>query len=188
MRTVWNASTANMLRPLRRLAPDVAAGRSSGGIAGRRADAIGSHPSDRALDAMREAFEASGGLARSDDLARLLKIQERLDIVRQAKLIVANGAFGFEWHRTLWIPMFQFDARDLSIKAGPRKVVALLGTGFDGWTLAAWFSRPNAWLHGHLPVDLLDSHLAEVNEAARADLSVSSGVSVGRLTGRPRTW
>jgi hypothetical protein len=185
MRTVWNAPTAAAVH---RVAPGIAAGRSSGGPPVTRADAIGSHPGDRGLDAMREAFEASGGLARSDDLARMLKIQERLDIVRQAKLIVANGAFGFEWHRTLWIPMFQIDARDMSIKAGPRKVVALLGTAFDGWTLAAWFSRPNAWLHGHLPVNLLDSHLAEVNEAARADLSLSSGVAAARINGRPRTW
>ena len=71
--------------------------------------------------------------------------------------------------------MFQFELRDLSVKQGPRKVLAELSPVLDGWALAAWFARPNSWLNDRSPVDTLDSNLAAVLAAARADRFVASG-------------
>ena len=71
--------------------------------------------------------------------------------------------------------MFQFDLRDLSTKHGPRQVLNELGTAFDGWELAVWFVQPNSWLNDRSPVDLLNTQLSAVLEAARADRFIVTG-------------
>jgi Protein of unknown function (DUF2384) len=124
--------------------------------------------------AMRAAYQATGGAACGDDLARLLQEHHCGDFVSLARLIVSGGVFGFEWHHTFWIPMFQFDPTDLSVRPGPQKVLAELATEFDGWTLALWFAQPNAWLNDRRPVDMLDTNLAAVVDAARADRFIAT--------------
>lgn len=130
---------------------------------------------DAAFAAMRAAYQPVGGLARGDDLARLLEDRACGDFVSLARLIVDGEVFAFEWRRTYWIPMFQFDLADLSIKRGLRQVLLELGGRFDGWRLAAWFVEPNEWLGCERPVDLMDSNLPEVVQAARADRFVAAG-------------
>jgi hypothetical protein len=136
---------------------------------------IGGLPCDRDFIAMRAAYRATGGTARGDDLARMLEDRQRGDYVSLARLIVSGEIFSFQWHHTYWVPMFQFELRDLSIKPGPRQVHAELASVFDGWTLAVWFAQPNSWLNERKPVDLLDSDLADVLEAARADRFIATG-------------
>ncbi len=128
-----------------------------------------------AFAAMRAVYHRKGGLARGDDLARLLEDRARGDFVSLARLIVAGEVFGFEWRHGFWIPLFQFDLEDLSIRPGLRQVLAELASEFDGWRLTAWFVEPNAWLGGALPIDLMDSNLPEVVQAARADRFVATG-------------
>jgi hypothetical protein len=129
---------------------------------------------DAAFEAMRAAYQALGGLARGDDLARLLEDRARGDYVSLARLIVANRIFGFEWRHSFWIPMFQFDLGDLSVRRGLRQVLAELVSEFDGWRLAAWFVESNAWLNQGRPIDQIDSNLSEVVQAARADRFVAA--------------
>jgi hypothetical protein len=45
----------------------------------------------------------------------------------------------------------------------------------DNWTLAWWFTEPNAWLKGRRPVDMVDGQFSEVLGAARADRFVAVG-------------
>ena len=125
-------------------------------------------PTRTSFLAMRAAFRPSGGAARGDDLARLLEDSQRGDFVSLARLIGRKELFGFSWCQTYWIPMFQFDLWDLSLRSGPRRVRRELPAEFDGWSLASWFARPNGMLDGHCPVTLLDSNLPAVLEAARA--------------------
>lgn len=132
-------------------------------------------PSKIEFDAVRAACRASGGIATGDDLARLLEDHRCGDFVSLARHIVCGDIFGFEWQGTFWVPMFQFDLRDLSFKESPRRVRAELSEGFDGWALADWFAQPNTWLGDRPPVDLLDTHLAAVLEAARADRFIVAG-------------
>lgn len=140
------------------------------------ADAGGEESADAAgFAALRVAFRASGGLARGDDIALLLADRGRGDYVSLARLIGAGEVFGFEWQRSFWIPMFQFDPRDLSIRPGSRQVLAELASAFDGWRLATWFTEPNAWLDAARPIDLIDVDPAEVVQAARADRFVVAG-------------
>ncbi len=129
---------------------------------------------DQEFSAMRSAYQASGGTACGDDLAHLLQDHHCGDFASLARLIVSGAVFGFEWQHTFWIPMFQFELRDLSVKPGPQQVLAELAAEFDGWTLALWFAEPNARLNGRRPVDLLDSNLPAVLDAARADRFIAT--------------
>lgn len=118
---------------------------------------------------MRAAYRATGGVACGDDLARLAGVCAHVDLALLARRVVAGGVFGFDWRGSFWIPMFQFDLRDLSIRTGPRRVIEALAPAWDGWTMAAWFSRQNARLNERRPVDLLDSDLEAVVAAATRD-------------------
>jgi hypothetical protein len=77
--------------------------------------------------------------------------------------------FGFDWHGSFWVPMFQFDLRDLSLRLAAQQVQRELVPVFDGWTIAVWFAQRNSWLDEQRPVDLLDTQLHNVLHAARAD-------------------
>lgn len=140
-----------------------------------RSPAIATAPTGRGFRAILAAFKATGGIARGDDVARLLEGHGVDDFIGLARLIAARDVLGFEWRHTLWIPMFQFDLRDLSIKPAAQRVLKELGTGFDAWACAAWLATPNSWLDHHLPVDLLDTQLTRVLEAARADRFIAVG-------------
>jgi len=130
--------------------------------------------SDATFAAMRAAYQARGGFARGDDLARLLEDRGCGDFASLARLIVAGEVFGFEWRHAFWIPMFQL-ADDLSVKPGLKAVLAELASEYDGERLAAWFVEPNAWLDEAQPIDVLDANAAEVLQAARADRFVATG-------------
>ena len=132
-------------------------------------------PTRRGFAALLGAFRATGGTARGDDVARLLEDHGLGDFIGLAKLIANGDLFGFEWRHELWIPMFQFELRDLSVKPATQQVLAELGSGFDGWSCAAWFARPNSCLNFRAPVDLLATRLADVLEAARTDRFITVG-------------
>ena len=125
--------------------------------------------------AVQEALRGKGGLARADDLARLLEDCRHVDFVGLAKLMMSGAIFSFEWGGAHWIPMFQFNLADLSVKPAAQSVLTELNMTFDGWALAEWFTQPNDWLAGRLPVDVIDSDLPVVLDAARADRFIANG-------------
>lgn len=136
---------------------------------------IGNLPSSQGFAALLAAYRASGGTARGNDVARLLQEYQIGTFVSLAKLIAADEVFTFEWRSTLWIPMFQFEPGNLSTKRAAQLVLAELGSMFNGWERATWFARPNSWLNSRRPVDLIDTELAEVSAAARADRFIAVG-------------
>lgn len=117
--------------------------------------------------ALRGALRASGGIAQGDDLARLLEDHRLGDFVSLPRLIAHHDVFGFEFRESFWIPMFQFDLRDLTLSCGAAPVVASLAEVFDGWALASWFAWPNPCLGNWRPVDVLVATPADVLSAAR---------------------
>ena len=125
-------------------------------------------PSGRGFIALLEAFRATGGTVPGEIVGRLLEEHEVGNAISLAKLIYTGQVFGFEWRASLWIPMFQFDADDLSLKAGAQRVRAELPSLWSGWTLASWFAGPNARLDGRSPADMLDLHLDAVMRTARS--------------------
>lgn len=130
---------------------------------------------DRAFAALALSYRPWGGMARADDVGRLLADHGPVTVISMAALLEDEAIFGFDWNASLWIPMFQFDPGDLSLKAAPRRVRAELGEEFDGWTVSAWFVEPNTWLAQRRPIDLLESDTKAVLVAARADRFVAAG-------------
>ena len=127
------------------------------------------------FDELIGAYKTSGGTARVDDLALLLEERKKGDFVSVVKRIVARDIFSFEWQNHYWVPMFQFDQTDLSVRQEVHRVVYELAGVLDNWTLALWFTKPNAWLKGKRPVDMVDCQFSAVLNAARSDRFVASG-------------
>jgi Protein of unknown function (DUF2384) len=124
-------------------------------------------PSGRGFIALLAAFRATGGTAPGQIVGRLLEEHRVGNAVSLARLVCTGQAFGFEWRDSLWMPMFQFDANDLALKASAGRVRAELPTLWSGWTVASWFAGPNARLGGRRPADVLDSDLDAVMRATR---------------------
>jgi hypothetical protein len=123
-------------------------------------------PSADAFLALLEAFRSTGGCSPAAMVNRLLAEHPVGDAVSVAKLILTRQLFGFEWRANLWIPMFQFRLDDLSLRAKPQQVRAVLPSEWSGWMLAAWFAGRNRRLSGSSPVDVLDIDFNAVVQAA----------------------
>ncbi len=126
-------------------------------------------PSDHRFDLLRAALRASGGIANGDDLGRLLEDHRLVDFVSLASLMDHDDVFGFGYRHAFWIPMFQFDLGDFSLRHGARQVAAEFAAVFDGWSLTGWFGRSHRALGGQRPADVLSATPASVVAAARAD-------------------
>lgn len=127
------------------------------------------------FDAMVDIYKTCGGTARADDLALLLQERKAGDFVSVARQIVSRDIFSFEWQNHFWVPMFQFNRHDMSVKQEVRRVAHELAAVLDNWTLSQWFTEPNAWLKGRRPVDMIDREFSKVLDAARADRFVAAG-------------
>jgi hypothetical protein len=127
-------------------------------------------PNDPEFITICDAYRSSGGIARAPELAECLLARPPLGSHGLEAMIVAGRVFSFEWNRSCWVPMFQFGPeRGPQPRAAVAEVLAELAPVFDGWHLAVWFARPNAWLRERRPLDLLESDLDDVLATARAD-------------------
>lgn len=136
---------------------------------------ISSVPTSAGVAAVLSAFHASGAVVRGDELAMMLKDLKMGDLASLGRAMSSREICSFQWRSAFWIPMFQFDLDSLAFKPGPRKIIQELSGVFDEWMLTAWFAQPNSGLKGCKPVDLLNSNLPAVFEAARADRYVAVG-------------
>lgn len=135
--------------------------------AGHDTQDIGWSPSSSGFLAILAAFASTGGTSRGDTLASVLKQHRAKENASLARLMVSGRVFCFPWRSSLWVPMFQFDLRDLSLKEEPRLVRNVLEPRLKEWELAAWFARPHFLLQGQRPVLLLDTQLDAVLNAAQ---------------------
>lgn len=110
---------------------------------------------DRCFVGMLRAFRETGGLARGDEVAELLAQRGAGDVSRLARWIVAREVIAFDWRGELWVPLFQFNLADMSVRRDVRQVAQALGPALDAWGIAVWFSAANAELDGRAPVDVL---------------------------------
>jgi hypothetical protein len=174
------ASTAAAVLPLSALLPRAPASGSAWGPGLTRpapaaAAAPDLAPGDAGFIALCQAYRASGGIARGDDLAHWMAGRGQGNSLHLAALIVGRDAFSFQWRDSFWVPMFQFSPLQPAWGDGARQVLGELGTVLDGWSLAAWFVQGNSCLSGQRPLDLLADHLPAVLAAARTDRYVIKG-------------
>lgn len=100
-------------------------------------------------------------------------------VARLARWIVERQVVSFEWQSDTWLPLFQFNRPDLSIRAGLVRILAELNDVYDPWEMAHWFARPNSSLDHASPADVLrvdsDASLAAVVQTARTDRFAAMG-------------
>jgi hypothetical protein len=126
---------------------------------------------NRRFVSLLNAFRASGGLARANEVAAQFQRRSEQDISLLGGWLVKRQAIAFEWHSKLWMPLFQFNPSDMSLRAGLADVLAELVVVYNDWDLASWFAQPNPWLSEGLPADALAFAAPQVLWAARAERS-----------------
>jgi hypothetical protein len=131
--------------------------------------------SDAGFIALQNAYRASGGLASGNELAARLHANGVGGYASLARWIVGHHVFSFAWNEEFWLPMFQFEPRDLSLRTGLHAVLAELVDVMDGWATATWFAQPNDALQGHSPVSQWLSDWPDVFQAARLQRFVMKG-------------
>lgn len=128
---------------------------------------VDTNPSSNGFLTLIRAFFGSGGTARAEELERQLQERQRGDYISLARLMASGKVFVFEWRDTFWVPMFQFDPQDFSVKSTFERIRDELTPKLNGWQMAQWFAMPNARLDNRRPVDVLDVDFASVLAAAR---------------------
>jgi len=111
------------------------------------------------------AYRATGGLALGSEIAARRSVTGLSDI---ARAIASRQVISFSWGGHIWLPMFQFEHRDLVTRAPVRQLIEELAPALDDWELADWFIEPNLWLGAATPLQLLSDDSARVLDAARA--------------------
>jgi hypothetical protein len=124
---------------------------------------------------MLNAFRASGGLAREQEVATLIKKHQVNDVSPLAAWVFKRQICSFEWQSKSWIPMFQFNPSSVTLRAGLSAVLSELASIYDDWEIANWFAEPNPWLADCTPADVLAVAPAQVHHAARAERFVQAG-------------
>jgi hypothetical protein len=135
---------------------------------GRRAE-------DRQFVIMEQAFNRTGGLTTSDEIARLTRRRCEQPISELARWIVSREVVSFTWQSVTLLPTFQFELADMTLHDGTRRVIRELVDVYDNWGLAWWFACPNHWLDGRAPADAIAQESKDVLNAARADRFVALG-------------
>ncbi len=117
------------------------------------------------------AFRSSGGLARANEVASQFQRYGDQPISVLGGWLIKRHAIAFEWHSKLWMPLFQFNPSDMTLRAGLAEILAEFVVVFNDWDLASWFTKPNPWLADRLPADALALAAPQVLWAARAERS-----------------
>jgi hypothetical protein len=120
------------------------------------------------------AFRDSGGLARANEVAAQFQRRSGQGIPVLGGWLIRRQAIGFEWHSKLWMPLFQFNPSDMTLRAGLADILAELVVVYNDWDVANWFAKPNPWLSEGLPADVLAVAAPQVLWAARAERSAAA--------------
>lgn len=118
---------------------------------------------------MARAFCRTGGLATANEVVRLLRRYVDQPLSKLAHWIVSGVVVNLDWRCETFIPMFQFNRLDLSLRPEVLDVVRELAGAFDNWDTALWFAESNGWLQEAAPVDIITNDQLAVLRAARAD-------------------
>jgi hypothetical protein len=122
------------------------------------------------------AYRRHGGIVSADEVVNMLSERDhRQPLSRVARWLVAGSVVSFGWQARAWLPLFQFDPREMGVRPEVTAVIRELSGIFDEWELVSWFASPNTWLGNMAPVAAMTSLPAAVIEAARADRFIARG-------------
>jgi hypothetical protein len=133
------------------------------------------HCADQQFVEMLHSYRDSGGLVRSQEVLALFKRRKGPNATRLSSWIGERDLICFEWHSQAWIPWFQFNETEMTLRPELSQVFAELAPHYRPLELASWFAEPNPWLEDRLPVDAFESDFPAVLNAARADRFVVNG-------------
>jgi hypothetical protein len=126
-------------------------------------------PLDTLFAELLNAYRRSGGLARGSEVAMRAARRRPAGTAWLEDCLQRRMLISLDWHSGLWLPLFQFDRSDMSLREEVRGPCAELSGVMDGWELAQWFIRPQCLLHHCSPLELVDTQPALVLEAARRE-------------------
>ena len=106
---------------------------------------------DHEFIAMLNSYRDNGGLARAQEVAELLRRRGGGDLSTLANWIVNKKIICFEWQAKIWLPLFQFNRIDMTLRPELRLLLAEFSSGFNAWELALWFAQTNPSLADRTP-------------------------------------
>lgn len=124
---------------------------------------------------MALAYGQRGGFVTGDEVAGLMRGHVDQPVSVLARWIVTRQVLGFEWRSQTWIPLFQFNLAEMSVRPDVWHVLRELSSALEDWELAIWFASPNVWLQDAVPLDMIDRDPSAVLHAARTDRFVAMG-------------
>ena len=122
-----------------------------------------------------DAFQATGGLIRVDDLESMFMLRSFGFSKEFAMSITDRQVIHFEWQAQTWLPLFQFDLIRMQARPELVPILAELNSIYDNWEVADWFARINPWLGGYSPSQELGRNPLAVMNAASAEVFVARG-------------
>lgn len=125
--------------------------------------------------AMLNGYRRSGGLAQAREVASMCSNAENCTLAQLLAGCVNRELVSVDWQSRIWIPLFQFNRPNMSLRDGLRDVLAELAVVFNAWDVALWFSQPNPWLFDETPADVMALSMQDVMHAARAERYVAAG-------------
>jgi|GEM_PF-1154445 len=128
------------------------------------------------FNAMRDAYEESGGLIHAPELVSRWQEQgvsvSGTDLL--AQWVQNRKVVSFEWQSTVWLPVVQFNHTCMALVQGFEEIQSELVAVYNDCDVARWFSLPNSWLAARSPASSLLSTASEVLIAARAERYVNA--------------
>lgn len=111
------------------------------------------------------AYRVSGGLAPGSEIAAR---RPSTGLSALGRAIAVGEVIGLQWAGQHWLPVFQFERGDISVRPPVRVVLTELAELLDEEERIQWFVQPNAWLDDASPLQLLATDFSRVHDAARA--------------------
>lgn len=111
------------------------------------------------------AYRRSGGLATGSEIAAR---RPGVGLAELARFIARRELISLDWGGHRWLPVFQFEDGDVTVRESVSALVEELSVALDDWELTQWFVDPNSWLNGATPLQLVHDDFARVHDAARA--------------------
>ena len=121
------------------------------------------------LGQIGKVYSRSGGVLSGQEVSLLMRRHCDQPVSQLARWIVNSNIISFDHQGQTWIPLFQFDQEQMTIKPAVSALLAELAPRINGNELAVWFVSPNECLSGATPLEAIEVDFAAVLKAASAD-------------------